>query len=62
MGYFPDLGGEADAEDQQRVSEEVDVVVEHLVGRDEEVADEAHQPRVPVHHVVLERLISDKRS
>ena len=54
---FPDLRGESDAEDEQGVSEEVDVVVEHLVGRDQKVTDEAHQPRVSVHHFVLEKAI-----
>ena len=51
---FPDLCGEPDAENEERVPEEVDVVVEHLVGGDEGVAHKAHQSRVTVHHVVLE--------
>ena len=49
----PYLAGKADAENQERIAEEVNVVVEHLVGADEGVADEAEQPRVCVDHVVL---------
>ena len=50
---IPYFASKADAENEERVAEEVDVVVEHLVGADEGVADEAEQPRVCVDHVVL---------